>query len=165
MLRDKIQHEMQEALRAGDNLRVSVLRLLMNAIHNKEIEKYAQIQRTSGAKSKAELEEESFLQDDEIRHVIMQEAKKRKDAIALYQKGGRPERAEQETKELALLEQYLPSQAKEEEIKTEVMAIIQELGAQGPQDFGKVMGAVMAKLRERAEGGIVSKIVREMLSK
>ena len=97
--------------------------------------------------------------------VIQKEAKQRKDAIEQFKSAGRDELVEKEATELALLEKYLPEQMSEEEITKLVTAAIEKTGAASPSDMGKVMGALMADVKGKADGGLVSKIVREQLAK
>jgi len=96
--------------------------------------------------------------------VIAREAKKRKESITMFQQGNRPELANKETKELEILQTYLPAQMNEEEINTLVKEAISQTGASSIQDMGKVMGALMPKVKGKADGGVVSKMVKEELS-
>jgi len=105
-----------------------------------------------------------LLTEEEILEVISSEAKKRKDAIDEFRKGGRDDLVEKEKRELEILKKYLPEQMNEEQIKKEAKKAIEEVGASGPQEMGKVMGVLMPKLKGRAEGGMVSKIVQELLA-
>jgi uncharacterized protein YqeY len=159
-LKEKIQIDLKKALQEKDELRVSVLRMLMAAIFNKEKEKRAKLSKTEEVEK---LEELSKLTEEEVLEVISSEAKKRKDSIEQYEKGNRQDLADQEKKELEILMDYLPEQMSEEEIRKLVKEKIADLGASGPQDIGKVMGALMSQLKGKAEGGIVNKIVQEEL--
>ncbi len=144
-LQDRIQEDLKTALVNKDELPRSVLRMLNSALHNEAI-----------ALKKKELS------DDEIISVISTEAKKRKDAAAAFTKGGRSELANQEQKELAILEKYLPEQVTEEEIKKIVQEVIEQLTPEKRQ-MGLVMKTVMPKLKGQADGKIVSRIVKESL--
>jgi hypothetical protein len=159
-LKEKIQIDLKKALQEKGELRVSVLRMLMAAIFNKEKEKRAKLSKTEEVEK---LEELSKLTEEEVLEVISSEAKKRKDSIEQYEKGNRQDLADQEKKELEILMDYLPEQMSEEEIRKLVKEKIADLGASGPQDIGKVMGALMSQLKGKAEGGIVNKIVQEEL--
>jgi len=161
MLKEQLQKELNEALKAGDQLRRSVLSLLMTAIKNKELAKRQQLTKT--LTEIAELEKQSQLTDEETLEVIAGEAKKRKEAIEQFRAGGREDLAQKEKNEMDILAAYLPEQASEEDVRAEVQKTIAELNAQGPKDMGKVIGAVMAKLKGRVEGGMVSKIAKESL--
>jgi len=149
-LKERIASDTQAALRGKDTLRLETLRLLAAAIHNREIEK-----RAKGAEK---------LTDAEVLEVVQREAKKRKEAAELYTKGGRNDLAQKEMSELALLKPYLPDQASEEEILSSVLEAIKETGASGNQDFGRVMGEVMKKLKGRVDGAAVGAIIRTRLS-
>jgi len=150
MLYQKIKEDLNEALKSGDTLRISVLRMVLSSFHNKEIEK-------KGKNQNSELTEE------EIIEVLKREAKKRKEAIETYLKGNRNDLADKEKKELEIIIAYLPKQLSEEEIKKIVQEAIKKLGAQSEKDFGKVMGFLMKELKGKADAGLVSQIVKESL--
>lgn len=160
-LQEKINKELKNALIGKEELVVSVLRMLNSAIHNKEIEKRTKLSKTE--KDIKKLEELSKLTEEEVLEVVSSEAKKRKDSILEFEKGKRQDLVDKETKELEILKKYLPEQMSEEQIREEVKKTIEEVGAVGPKDTGKVMAAVMPKLKGKAEGGAVSKIVNELL--
>lgn len=162
-LKEKIQADIKKAMQSKDQLKVSVLRMLMAAVFNKEKEKRNRLSKTEEELEK--LDELSQLTEEEILEVISSEAKKRKDSIEQYQKGGRDDLAEQEKKELKILTEYLPEQMGEEEIRKLVKEKILELGASGPQETGKVMGAIMPQLKGKTDGTIVNKIVQEELKR
>lgn len=143
MIKDRIAKDLKEALKKGDAVRVSTLRLLSNSIHNEEI-----------AKQKELIEEEEAA-------VVRRELKKREEAIGAYEKGGRPESAEKEKKEAEILKEFLPAQMSEEELGRVVEQVISEVGTSGPADFGKVMGMVMAKVAGKADGKMVAEMVRK----
>ena len=161
MLKNQLQKELNDALKSGDQLKRSVLSLLLTAIKNKELAKRQKLSKTvSGIE---ELEKQSQLTDEEILEVIAGEAKKRKEAIEQFQAGGREDLAQKEKSEMNILASYLPEQASEEEVRAEVKRVITELNAQGLKDMGKVIGAVMSKFKGRVEGEKVSKIAKELL--
>jgi uncharacterized protein YqeY len=101
--------------------------------------------------------------DEDVIEVVGREIKKRKESIELYEKGGRQELADKEKRELEVLQGYLPEQMSEEEVRKLVEETIQSLGASTMQDMGKVMGALSAKTKGKADGSLVSSIVREQL--
>ena len=160
-LKEKIQIDIKKAMQEKDQLKVSVLRMLMAAIFNREKEKRAKLSKTEEIEK---LDELSKLTDEETTEVISSENKKRKDSIEQYQKGNRQDLADKEKKELEILMKYLPEQMPEDEIRKIVQQKIEELGASGPQDTGKVMGAIMAQLKGKADGNVVNKVVQEELS-
>lgn len=160
-LKEKIQEDIKKAMMGKRTLEVSVLRMAMAAIQNKEKEKRAKLGKEGESLEK--LDQLSKLNDEETQDVISSEAKKRKDSIEQYQKGNRHDLADQEKEELKILREYLPEQMPEDEVRKIIKEKIEELGASSSQDTGKVMGAVMPQLKGRADGELVSKIVQEEL--
>jgi len=149
MLKQQLQEELKQSMLAKDPLRTSTLRMLLSAIN------YAEIQK-GGANYEAT--------DEDVLAVIQKEAKQRRDSIVAFEQGGRQEMADKEKQELEILQSYLPEQMSEEEIKKLVDEAIAQTGASSMQDIGKVMGALMPKVKGKADGGVVNKIVREKLS-
>jgi len=147
-LKEQIQNDMKAALLSGSRFEGDVLRNLKAAILNEEV---AKGKRDEG------------LGDDEIEQVIAREVKKRRESIALYEQNGRGELADGEKKELEVLEQYLPKQLSEDEVRVLVDEAIATVGADGPQMMGQVIGAVKAKAGNTADGSIVARIVKEQL--
>ena len=109
------------------------------------------------------MEKESKLVDEEIINIISTEIKKRKEAAELYEKGDRKELANKEKKELVILQKYLPEQISEEEIKKLAKEAIAKTGATSQKDMGKVMGALSPQIKGKADGSLVSQIVKELL--
>lgn len=149
MLKEKIAEDLKKSMKAADSERVGVLRLLSTAIHNKEIEK------------RGKTGKEETLTDEEIFAVLMTEAKKRKEAIEIFEKGGRKDLAEKESKELVIIQEFLPKQITREEIERAAAEIIKKTGI---KDFGSAMKEVMKELRGKADAKLVSEIVKKMLS-
>jgi len=147
MLKEKIEQNLVEAMKNHDEATVSVLRMLKSAIHNLEIS------------SKKEL------QDADVVGVIQGQIKSRKDSIELYKKGNRPELAEKEQKEIDILSKYLPEQMGDDAVREIVKKAIVETGASSIQDMGKVMGKIMPEVKGKADGSMVSEIVKSELSK
>lgn len=145
MILTKLQDDLKQAQLEKQDLKVSTLRLLLSEIHNLEIIK-------------------KNITDQDIISVISKEAKKRKEAIEAFRKGGREDSAQKEEAELNFLEEYLPLQLSNEELTQLVQQAITELGATSVADMGKVIGVVMGKAAGRVEGGIVSALVKEKLS-
>lgn len=146
---DKIKSDLAKAQKERDEAKVSILRFLLAAIHNFEIEKYPP--------------GKGGLTDEDVISVIQKLVKTHKESIEAFKSGGREDLVKQEEEELAILQKYLPQQLSEEETRKAVMEIVKEMGAVGPGDFGKIMGEVMAKLAGRADGATVAKIVKEVL--
>lgn len=145
-LQDQLTNDLKLALRSGDSVRRDVLRYSLNALQY------------------AAKEQGRDLQDEECLQVLQREAKKRRDSISLFAKGGRQDLVDKETTELDIVEAYLPKQKSREEITAAVQEVIQELNASGPSDRGKVMGSLMPKLRGQADGALVNQIVSDLLS-
>ncbi|MBI2003408.1 MAG: GatB/YqeY domain-containing protein [Parcubacteria group bacterium] len=164
-LKEKLQNDLNSALKAREDLKRLVLGSLLSAIHNKEIEKRTVKARETPTASAEELEKASGLSDEEILKALQSEIKKRKEAIELYQKGGREELAQKEKDEINILIQYAPEQMSEDELRKIVKEAIAETGAKEIKDMGKVIAAVMAKVKGAADGSEVSKIVKEELIK
>jgi len=162
ILKEEIKKDFKIALKKKAKLECSVLRLLNSAIHNKEIEKKAKL-RKKGELIEEEIVKQGELIDEEITTLILSEIKKRKEAILEFEKGDRRDLVEKEKKETEFLKRYLPEQLPEEEIKKIVKETIDRLGAQDIKDIGKVMTELMPKIKGRADGSQVSKIVKELL--
>ena len=142
---EKLSDDYKDALRSGDKIKVSVLRMIKAAVKNREIEKG------------------SLLSDDEIFAVFRSFVKRANESIEQFSKAGRMDLAEKEKEELSIMQGYLPQPPGEDEIRKLVKEIISETGAAGPKEMGKVMKAVMAKTKGLADGKLVSNLVKEML--
>lgn len=147
-LKEKLQKDLVEAQKAKNVLKVSTLRMLTAAIKNFEIEK-------GGAGFSAS--------EEDVTSVIQKQVKQRKDSIESYKSGGRQELAEKESKELEILQDYLPEMLGEDEVEKLVELAIKETGASSPVDMGKVMGK-LATLKGKADMGKVSTSVKQKLS-
>lgn len=147
MKTEELRNKLKEAMKASDEVRVRTLRLLISSIKNEEVEK--------GRK----------LTEEEFSDIVLKEVKKRKEAIEMYEKGQRKDLADEERKELTILEEFLPKQLNVDEIRKMVVETIEAVGASGPKDLGKVMSVLMPKLKGRADGKLVNKIVRELLER
>jgi uncharacterized protein len=148
-LSEQIQTDTKAALLGGNRFVADVLRGLKAAILNEEV---AQGKRDEG------------LSDEEIEKIIAREVKKRRESITLYEQNDRPELAEDEKREVEVLEKYLPQQLTEDEVQALVKETIASVGASGPQAMGQVIGAVKAKAGNTADGAMVAKIVKEQLT-
>lgn len=149
---------------AKDELRTGTLRMLLAAVSNKEKEKRYKVSKTDPSLSEEELGAKSQLSPEELQDAVSSEAKKRRESVEAFEKGGRPELAEKEKQELNVLLPYLPVQMSEEEIRALVKEAIKKSGAAGPQDLGKVMGMIVPQAKGKADGALVSKIVKELLT-
>jgi uncharacterized protein YqeY len=146
MITETIKKQIIEAMKAKDELRLSTLKLLSSSLHNAEIDK------------------RGVLNEEEELEVVAKEAKKRKDAIEAYEKAGQKERADKEKKELKILSQFLPEEISDDELGKIIDETVKELGVSNMQDMGRAIGAVMAKVKGRADGKKVSDMVRAKLS-
>jgi len=153
-LKEKIQSELNSALKQNKTLAVSVLRQLLAAFLNKEKEK----------RFKSKEEKEALLTEEEAMEVIASEAKKRKESIVEFGKGGRQDLVDKEKEELAVLSVYLPEQMSEEEVRKLVQQAIEKTGASEMKDMGKVMQELMPQMKGRADGSLVGQIVKELLA-
>lgn len=163
-LKEKITQDLKVALKGKRELEVLVLRQLLASILNKEKDKRTKLSKEKEEIRKEELEKESQLTDEEIIEVISSENKKRKEAVAEFEKGGRMDLVEKEKAELEILKKYLPEQLSEEEVKKLAKEIIEKIGASSPKDMGKVMGQLIPQVKGRTEGNLVSKIVKDLLT-
>lgn len=146
---EKIISDLKHAMRKRDAVRLQVLRSLKSKILEKEISE------RKGAVAK--------LTDDQVRDVLVKAAKQRKDSIAQYKEAGRDDLAETEEYERHVIESYLPEMMSEEEIRKLVSRVIDETGATSASDIGKVMGVLMPKVKGKADGAHVNRLVRELL--
>lgn len=162
-VKEKIKNDLVRAIKTGDSLKLSVLRMVSAAIRNKEIEKRTKLFK-GGKILTDEFEKQSHLNDEEVLEVLAAETKKRKEAALEYEKGGRQELVEKEKAELEILKQYLPEELSDEELKKMAMEAVKESGAQTHKDFGKVMSVLMPKIKGRADGTKAGQIVRELLT-
>ena len=148
-LREKVSADLKNALREKRTLDLSVLRMLQSAIRNREIDK----------RGKEELT------DAEVIEVIGSEIKKRREAVSEYTKANRQDLADKERAEIDVLMQYMPKQMTEDEVRDEVKKAITETEAKSTKDLGKVMKVLMPRMKGKAEGGLVNKVVKEELER
>ena len=149
MNKQKFQEELKQSMLARNELKTSVLRMLLSAVNYYEIQK-------GGAGYEAS--------EEDVLSVVQKEAKQRRDSIEQFKNAGRQELADKEQKELELLQAYLPKQMSEEEVKKFVNEAIEQTGASTIADMGKVMSYLTPKTKGKVDGGFVSKLVRESLS-
>jgi len=154
-LKEQINADLRDAMRAGDEVRKSTLRLLLSAVRNAEIP-------PEGAGPSATARRE--LDDEGVRDVIRREVKQRRDSIDAYAKANRGDLVAREEAEMAVLAAYLPAQMSREEIEAAARAVIERTGARGPADKGKVMPVLMNELRGRADGRDINAVVTELLA-
>ena len=145
-LGQRLADDQKNAMKSGDKLRLSVIRMVRAKIKNAQIEK------------------RDALNNDETLKVVARDVKQHKESITAFRVGNRPELAEKEEAELAILMEYMPQQMSRDEVVAIVKQVIAEAGATGPQDKGKVMGKIMAKVSGKADGKEVNQIVMDLLA-
>lgn len=143
---EKIRQDLTTAMKADERVRVSVLRMLLAALHNEEIE----------------LRRE--LRDEDVVRILRRQIREHEESIREFSRGGREDLVKSEEEELGILKEYLPPMMEEEEIEKYVNAAIAEVGASEPRDLGRVMSVLMPKLAGKADGAAVNRIVREKLA-
>jgi uncharacterized protein len=146
-MRDRLRQETKAALKAQDRIRLGALRLISAALQEREI-----ATRTDK------------LSDQEVAAVLQKMLKQRRDSLAIYQKAGRQDLANQEAKEIEVIEEFLPQQLGEGQVRAAIAAVIKEVGAAGPRDMGKVMAALKARYAGQMDFGKVSALVKELLA-
>lgn len=144
-LKEKLFSDMKGALKARDSLRVGTIRGLNSEIKNKEIDLRRDIL------------------DEEVLSLVASQIKKRKEAAAMFEKGGRFDLSEKEDQERVILQGYLPEQASEDEVRNRVREVIAELAAQGPKDLGKVMKTIIPEFKGKADSRMIKNLVSEYL--
>ncbi len=146
-LKDQITDDMKSAMRAKEAERLGTIRMLLAAIKQKEVD------------------ERLSLDDAGVIAIVDKLIKQRKDAIEQFMQAGRTDLVDKESAEVVVLQGYLPARLSNAEVAAEVAAIVAEVGASGPGDMGKVMGAVKQRLAGKADMGVVSAAVKQALSK
>ncbi len=145
-MKQRITDEMKSSMRGGDKKRLGVIRLIMAAIKQKEVD------------------ERIELNDDQIIDIISKMVKQRRESIVQYEKAERADLAEQEAYEIEVLQEFLPESLSDEEIAQEIAKAVEETGASSIRDMGKVMGILKTRLAGKAEMGAVGAKVKEQLS-
>ncbi len=146
-LLDKINNELKISIKAKDEIKILTLRQIKAAVKNTEIKNGDPVT------------------DEEIEGVIFSLAKSHKESIESFKKGNRTDLVDKETKELEVLEGYLPEQLSEDDLRKIVEEAVKETGASSMKDMGKVMGMIMPKVKGKADGGLVSALLKEILQK
>ncbi len=144
-LKEKLLSDMKEAQRAKDSLRLNTIRSVIAAIKNQEIDLRKEIQ------------------EDDVLSLITREVKKRKEAAALFEQGGRIDLVEKENQEHAILQAYLPEQVSEDDLRKRVQEVIAEIGIEEMKDFGKLMKVLAPEFKGRADNGLIKTLASEYL--
>jgi len=163
MLTEEIKKDLISALKEKNEKATSVLRMVTSSIFNKEMDKRVKISAAEPTLTEEQLKEKAKLNDEEIIEVISTEVKKRRDSIAEFEQGGRPELAEGERVEMEILKKYMPKELEEGEIRKIVQDAKAKTGATGMKDIGIIMKEVQPQTKGKADGNLVAKIVKEVL--
>lgn len=147
-LEERLDADLKDAMRSGDEVRKLAIRSAKTAMTEAKV---------AGTEQRA-------LSDEDVTRILQKQVKQRRDSVAEFKKGGREDLVAKEEAEIAVLEKYLPQQMSEDEIRTRAQAVIAELGVTDQKGMGQVMKRLTADLRGQADGSVVSRIVRELLS-
>ena len=145
-LKEKLLSSMKEAMKSKDSIKLGTIRSVISAVKNKEID------------LKNELSEE------EILAIVSREVKKRKEAAVLYEKGNRPELKDKEIQEMKILQTYLPEQVSEKDLRRRIQEVIDETGAEGMKDFGKIMKTLVPEFKGKADNSLIKELANEYLN-
>ena len=145
-LKEKLLSNMKEAMKSKDSVKLGTVRGVISAVKNQEID------------LKKELSEE------EILTIVSREVKKRKEAAVLYEKGNRPELKDKEIQEMKILQTYLPEQVSEKDLRRRIQEVIDETGAEGMKDFGKIMKTLVPEFKGKADNSLIKELATEYLN-
>ena len=145
-LKEKLLSNMKEAMKSKDSVKLGTVRSVISAVKNQEID------------LKKELSEE------EILTIVSREVKKRKEAAVLDEKGNRPELKDKEIQEMKILQTYLPEQVSEKDLRRRIQEVINETGAEGMKDFGKVMKTLVPEFKGKADNSLIKELANEYLN-
>ena len=137
---------MKDAMKSKDSVKLGTVRSVISAVKNQEID------------LKKELSEE------EILTIVSREVKKRKEAAVLYEKGNRPELKDKEIQEMKILQTYLPEQVSEKDLRRRIQEVIDETGAEGMKDFGKIMKTLVPEFKGKADNSLIKELANEYLN-
>ena len=145
-LKEKLLSDMKEAMKSKDSLKLGTIRSVIAAVKNQEID------------LRKDLDEEDVLT------IVSREVKKRKEAASLYKKGRRPELEDKEIQEMKILQTYLPEQVSEEDLRQRIQEVIEETGAEGMKDFGKIMKTLVPEFKGKADNALIKELASEFLN-
>ena len=145
-LKEELLSNMKEAMKSKDSVKLGTVRGVISAVKNQEID------------LKKELSEE------EILTIVSREVKKRKEAAVLYEKGNRPELKDKEIEEMKILQTYLPEQVSEKDLRRRIQEVIDETGAEGMKDFGKIMKTLVPEFKGKADNSLIKELANEYLN-
>ena len=145
-LKEKLLSDMKKAMKSKDSLKLGTIRSVIAAVKNQEID------------LRKDLDEEDVLT------IVSREVKKRKEAASLYKKGRRPELEDKEIQEMKILQTYLPEQVSEEDLRQRIQQVIEETGAEGMKDFGKIMKTLVPEFKGKADNALIKELASEFLN-
>ena len=137
---------MKEAMKSKDSVKLGTVRGVISAVKNQEIDLKKQ------------------LSEEEILTIVSREVKKRKEAAVLYEKGNRPELKDKEIQEMKILQTYLPEQVSEKDLRRRIQEVIDETGAEGMKDFGKIMKTLVPEFKGKADNSLIKELANEYLN-
>lgn len=146
MLKQQIEQQIKDAMKSGNQMLVDTLRFLLSAVKNEEIAKQKEVE------------------DEDVIAVVQKQIKQHRESIEAYQKAGRIELEQKERAELDILNKFLPQQMTEDEVKKIVSEVVSSLSEGDRNNFGKLMSAVMPKVKGKTDGTVVAKLVKEVLA-
>ena len=149
---------------ANQNIRPLIEEAVKVSMKNRDKETTSTLRMAISELKKEEIDKQIELEDEQVIQILQRMIKQRKDSYSQFSDAGRNELAEKEQKEIDILSEFLPEQLSEEELSSMVLEVINEIGAEGPQDMGKVMGSLKQRIQGNADMGLVSKIVKETLT-
>ena len=145
-LKEKLLSDMKEAMKSKDSLKLGTIRSVIAAVKNQEID----LQKD--------------LNEEDVLTIVSREVKKRKEAASLYKKGRRPELEDKEIQEMKILQTYLPEQVSEEDLRQRIQQVIEETGAEGMKDFGKIMKTIVPEFKGKADNALIKELASEFLN-
>lgn len=164
-IKEQLQQDMKEAMRARDQHRLDVIRMALAALQSAQQTMVKQaFDAASAAGEERHVDNKQSLSDQAMLDVMSKEVKRRREAADLFRKGGRADRAEAEETEIAILEHYLPRMLTADEIRPLIAAQLSSLGARSIADISKVMPVLIKEFKGRADGRVINQVVRELLS-
>jgi len=149
---------------ANQTIRPLIEEAVKVSMKNRDKETTSALRMAISELKKEEIDKQIELEDEQVIQILQRMIKQRKDSYSQFSDAGRNELAEKEQKEIDILSEFLPEQLSEEELSSMVLEVIKEIGAEGPQDMGKVMGSLKQRIQGNADMGLVSKIVKETLT-
>ena len=145
-LKEKLLSDMKKAMKSKDSLKLGTIRSVIAAVKNQEID----LQKD--------------LNEEDVLTIVSREVKKRKEAASLYKKGRRPELEDKEIQEMKILQTYLPEQVSEEDLRQRIQQVIEETGAEGMKDFGKIMKTLVPEFKGKADNALIKELASEFLN-